>query len=190
MSELRIFSDSDPSHTDFVTNDVEQIQMHLRQIGVDFERWEAMQELDAHATQDEVIEAYRDSIDALMSRHGFRSVDVIGVNPDHPEREALRSKFLNEHVHDDFEVRFFVDGQGLFFLHADDKVYSVLCTAGDLIRVPAGTRHWFDMGPQPRFKAVRLFTSEAGWQAKFTGDPIAERFPRLNADGVPERKAA
>lgn len=190
MSELRIYSDDDPSRTDFVSNDLEQIQLHLRQIGVEFERWEAMQEIDAQATQDEVIEAYRDSIDTLMSRHGFRSVDVIGVTPDHPDREAMRAKFLNEHVHDEFEVRFFVDGQGLFCLHVDDKVYTVLCTAGDLISVPAGTRHWFDMGPQPQFQAVRLFTSESGWQARFTGNDIAGRFPQLSADGQPERKAA
>jgi 1,2-dihydroxy-3-keto-5-methylthiopentene dioxygenase len=43
--------------------------------------------------------------------------------------------------------------------------------------VPAGTRHWFDMGPAPRFTAIRLFTTPAGWVANFTGTPIARNFP-------------
>jgi 1,2-dihydroxy-3-keto-5-methylthiopentene dioxygenase len=55
----------------------------------------------------------------------------------------------------------------------------VLCTQGDLIGVPDGTRHWFDMGPNPHFVAIRLFTNPAGWVANFTGDEIAARFARL-----------
>ncbi len=54
----------------------------------------------------------------------------------------------------------------------------MLCEEGDLISVPAGTRHWFDMGPNPRFTAIRLFTNADGWIANFTGDTIADRFPR------------
>ncbi len=190
MTELRIFADDDPQRTLLLSTDPEQIREHLQQIGVEFERWEAAHELDAQATQDEVIEAYRDSINRLMRRHGFRSVDVVSMRPDHPEREALRAKFLSEHRHDDFEVRFFVDGQGLFCLHVDDRVYAVLCTRGDLISVPAGTRHWFDMGPAPSFTAIRLFTTEDGWQARFTGDDIAERFPRLDGRGRVLHEAA
>jgi 1,2-dihydroxy-3-keto-5-methylthiopentene dioxygenase len=35
------------------------------------------------------------------------------------------------------------------------------------------------MGPNPHFIAIRLFTNPEGWVAKFTGEPIADRFPRL-----------
>jgi 1,2-dihydroxy-3-keto-5-methylthiopentene dioxygenase len=48
---------------------------------------------------------------------------MISVRPDHPDKVALRNKFLAEHTHDDFEARFFVDGHGLFYVHPDDKVY-------------------------------------------------------------------
>jgi 1,2-dihydroxy-3-keto-5-methylthiopentene dioxygenase len=75
-------------------------------------------------------------------------------------------------------VRFFVAGSGLFTLHLDDRVYEVLCQAGDLIGVPGGTPHWFDMGPSPSFVALRLFTNPEGWVASFTGSDIAGRFPR------------
>ncbi len=60
-------------------------------------------------------------------------------------------------------------------------MHGVLCTRGDLISVPAKTRHWFDMGPRPEFKAIRLFITPEGWVANYTGDKIADGFPRLEA---------
>jgi 1,2-dihydroxy-3-keto-5-methylthiopentene dioxygenase len=103
------------------------------------------------------------------------------MTPDHPERATLRSRFLAEHHHGEDEVRFFVEGEGLFTLRDNDQVHSVLCQTGDLIAVPAGRRHWFDMGPSPYFTAIRLFVDPAGWVANFTGDRIADRFPRHEA---------
>ena len=97
----------------------------------------------------------------------------------HPDKAALRQKFLSEHTHSEDEVRFFVAGSGQFTLHLGDKVYDILCEQGDLIGVPDGTRHWFDMSEQPHFVAIRLFNNPAGWVANFTDDPIAERFPRM-----------
>ena len=114
-----------------------------------------------------------------MQENGFQSVDVVSLNPDHPDKAVLRAKFLNEHTHSEFEVRFFVEGQGLFYLHLGDQVYTVLCEQGDLISVPAGATHWFDMGANPHFKAIRLFTNPEGWVANFTGSDIANRFPKL-----------
>lgn len=181
MSELRIYADHDANRPEAVLSSFEDIRGQLSGIGVEFERWEASQQLDEQASQDEVIEAYRQSIDRLMKRHGFKSVDVVSIYPAHPQRETMREKFLQEHTHDDFEVRFFVDGEGLFNIRRDGKVYAVLCQRGDLISVPANTTHWFDMGPRPQFTAIRLFTTPDGWLANFTGDTIAERFPRLEA---------
>jgi 1,2-dihydroxy-3-keto-5-methylthiopentene dioxygenase len=74
-----------------------------------------------------------------------------------------------------------VEGKGLFSLHIDDKVFEVLCEKGDLISVPANTAHWFDMGPRPRFVAIRFFNNPEGWVANYTGSPIAEQFSRLES---------
>ena len=180
MSELRIFSETDPKKPESTYTQFEQVRDKLAGIGVLFERWKASRELDAGATQDEVIEAYRVPIDRLMQRFGFKSVDVISLYADHPQREAMRDKFLHEHTHDDFEVRFFVEGEGMFYIRKAGKVYATLCTRGDLISVPANTTHWFDMGPTPHLKAIRLFTTPEGWVAKFTGDKIADTFPKLD----------
>ncbi|HEX4872706.1 MAG TPA: cupin [Nevskiaceae bacterium] len=181
MSELRIYDETRPERPLEVLHRFEDIRERLSGIGVEFERWEASKQLDAQASQDEVIEAYREAINTLMRKHGFKSVDVVSIHPAHPQKDAMRDKFLNEHTHDDFEVRFFVDGEGLFCMRAQGKVYACRCQRGDLINLPAHLTHWFDMGPAPAFKAIRLFTKEEGWVASFTGDPIASRFPRLEA---------
>ncbi len=156
------------------------IRTRLNTIGVQFERWEASCKLAADADEDTVLTAYRDSIARLKQQYAFQSVDVISLNPDHPEKAAIRQKFLAEHTHDDFELRFFIEGRGLFYLHVADKVYAVLCEQGDLISVPAHTAHWFDMGEQPHFKSIRFFTQADGWVARFTGSDIALSYPALD----------
>jgi 1,2-dihydroxy-3-keto-5-methylthiopentene dioxygenase len=146
---------------------------------VRFEQWEANAPIAPGASQEDVIAAYRGDIDRLMREEGYQSVDVISLAPDHPDRAALRQKFLSEHTHSEDEVRFFVAGSGQFTLHIDGHVYDVLCEAGDLIGVPDGTPHWFDMSESPSFVAIRLFTNKEGWVANFTGTDIAGRFPRM-----------
>ena len=153
----------------------------LRTIGVEFEHWQADRILADDADQDTVLDAYRYSISALNTRYGFRSIDVVSLTPDHPDAATLRNKFLAEHTHADFEVRFFVDGRGLFYLHVGDRVYLVLCERGDLISVPAGTTHWFDMGTHPFFKCIRFFTTPDGWVGEFTGSDIVGRFPDFDS---------
>jgi 1,2-dihydroxy-3-keto-5-methylthiopentene dioxygenase len=190
MSELRIYKDSEPGKPEKTLHSFESMRDELAKIGVEFERWTASKQLDPQATQDEVIEAYRAPIDKLMRKYGFKSVDVISMYPDHPKKQEMREKFLSEHVHEDFEVRFFVEGRGLFNLHVKGKVYAMLCERGDLLSVPANTTHWFDMGPEPVLKAIRLFAIPEGWVAKFTGDPIADKFPRLETPNYKLAKAA
>lgn len=178
MSRLRIFNDTDPGQPRFTSSDGQAIATELAKIGVTFERWQANAPIEPGATPEQVMDAYRTDIDRLVAERGFRSVDVVSIAPDHPDRAAIRSKFLDEHFHKEDEVRFFVAGSGLFTLHAGGKVYEVLCEAGDLIAVPDGTTHWFDMGPEPSFVAIRFFTEPDGWVGHFTGTDIATRFPR------------
>jgi 1,2-dihydroxy-3-keto-5-methylthiopentene dioxygenase len=186
MSRLRIFDETRPQAPLAVHHEHAAITRELGKVGVRFERWEANQPIAPGASQDAVIAAYRNDIDRLMAAKGYQAVDVISLAPDHPERAALRQKFLSEHTHSEDEVRFFVAGSGQFTLHIGDKVYDVLCEQGDLIGVPDGTRHWFDMSESPYFVAIRLFTNKNGWVAQPSGDDIAGRFPRmLPSSGAP-----
>ena len=158
-------------------NDHALIAAALGELGVQFERWQAEQPLPSDADQAAVLAAYHEDVEKLNAQYGFQSVDVVALGRDHPQKAEMRQKFLNEHTHADFEVRFFVDGSGLFYLHVSDKVYLVLCEKGDLISVPANTTHWFDMGANPHFKCIRFFTTPDGWVGEFTGSDIAKRFP-------------
>jgi 1,2-dihydroxy-3-keto-5-methylthiopentene dioxygenase len=176
MTVLTVLSDDASGPAETMTGHA-VIAERLGAIGVQFERWEAGRPLTRDADQDEVLDAYRSDIERLNERFGFQSVDVVSLQPDHPDRAAFRQKFLAEHTHDDFEVRFFVDGRGLFYLHVDGRVHMLLCERGDLISVPAGTTHWFDMGERPDFKCIRFFTRPEGWVGNFTGSDIATRFP-------------
>ncbi len=179
MSSLAIYPQDDGANPLERTRDGGRIAQALAAEGVRFERWRADSELADAADQGAVLEAYRVSVDRLVREGGFQSVDVIRMKPDHPEKRALREKFLQEHRHSEDEVRFFVEGKGLFFLRLGDRVFQVLCEKGDLISVPANTPHWFDMGDCPEFTAIRFFNNPDGWVAHFTGDAIANRFPKL-----------
>lgn len=157
--------------------DFTAIAAMLALAGVTLERWEAGVALPGDARDADILAAYGADIERLKAIGGYQSCDVMRLAPDHPDRAALRGKFLAEHIHDDDEVRFFVEGAGLFYIHAGDAVHALECTRGDLIVLPAGTRHWFDMGEHPSFTAIRLFTTPEGWVARFTGDDIAEHIP-------------
>ncbi len=158
--------------------DYQAIKGRLEEINVLFERWEPSKPLGRDAGEEEVLDAFTEEINRLMVRFGFRSCDVVALTPDNPKKEELRNKFLDEHTHSDFEVRYFVYGDGVFYLHPNDKVYVVHCEGGDLISVPPNTPHWFDMGENPDFKCIRLFTTEEGWVANYTGSDIAKKFPK------------
>jgi 1,2-dihydroxy-3-keto-5-methylthiopentene dioxygenase len=178
MSRLRVFSAPDADTVLLETQNPTAIANELAGIGVKFERWQAAVNLAPGCSGDEVLAAFRLDIDRIMEKGGYKAVDVISLSADHPDRTALRQKFLNEHTHAEDEVRFFVGGGGLFTIHAHNKVFEVECKKNDLINLPAGTKHWFDMGEFPSFIAIRIFTNPAGWVANFTGSDLAMRFPR------------
>jgi 1,2-dihydroxy-3-keto-5-methylthiopentene dioxygenase len=177
MSRLTVFEDHTPDSPVILTEDASRMSAELGRIGVQFERWESPVSLSPDDDADVILEAYRPYLDALMGAKGAGSADVLKLTPDNPNAAALRQKFLSEHIHTEDEIRFFVHGGGHFIMHVEGKVYDAYCEAGDLISVPANTRHWFDAGEKPFFTALRVFTDPSGWVAHFTGDRIADRFP-------------
>ncbi len=179
MSRLRIFGEADPGVALLDTRDFDAMRSELAAINVGFERWQATQQIHPGDSPEVIMAAYRTDIDRISNERGFRSVDVVSLSPDHPQREEMRGKFLEEHFHKEDEVRFFVAGSGLFTLHVADRVYEITCVKDDLISVPDSTTHWFDMGPEPNFVAIRFFTQPDGWVGHFTGSDIARRFPRF-----------
>ncbi len=177
MSKLTIF-DEKANNLDSENSDSE-IAKKLKAVGIEFRQWTADKEITKEMDQEDIISAYKVEIDKLVETKGYKAIDVVSMYPDHPDKKMLRDKFLSEHTHSEDEVRFFVRGSGLFTMHINDSVYSILCNKNDLISVPANTPHWFDMGENPEFTAIRMFNNPEGWVAKFTGSKIADIFPKV-----------
>ncbi|CAM4301173.1 1,2-dihydroxy-3-keto-5-methylthiopentene dioxygenase [Pseudoalteromonas maricaloris] len=180
MSQLTIYQVQNPSQALQQEQDANIIASLLAEQGVRFEQWQANTDITAEMSQDDIINAYQSDIERLKAQGGYQTVDVISLAKGNPSASELRQKFLFEHTHSEDEVRFFVKGQGLFCLHLNDRVYQVLCQQGDLISVPENTPHWFDMGSDPEFTAIRLFNNQEGWVAKSTDSEIAKQFPLLD----------
>ncbi|MCI4028998.1 1,2-dihydroxy-3-keto-5-methylthiopentene dioxygenase [Dickeya dianthicola] len=179
MSALTIFSDTDARQPVWQSREADAIAQQLSAIHVRFERWQADRDLSATPSAEEVLAAYQHEVDKLVAEKGYQSWDVVSMRADNPQKAALRTKFLSEHTHAEDEVRFFVEGAGLFCLHVDGRIFQILCEKNDLLSVPAGIQHWFDMGSAPHFTAIRLFNNPDGWIAHFTGDAIADVYPKL-----------
>lgn len=181
MSRLTVYTDTNPDVPLLDTRDGEAIRAELSTINVTFERWEAAKTFDTNAGDADVLEAYEGDIERIKKIGGYQTVDILRCNDATPDKPAIRAKFLNEHTHNEDEVRFFVDGAGVFYLRTGGKVYMTLCERGDLISVPAGITHWFDMGENPNITAIRFFDNKEGWVPHFTGTDIAQQFPKFES---------
>jgi 1,2-dihydroxy-3-keto-5-methylthiopentene dioxygenase len=149
----------------------------LARSGIDYERWTPARSLPAGAPAEEVLEAYRAEIDTLNAKGGYQTADIVDVTPDTPNLEAMLARFRREHWHDEDEVRFILEGSGVFFIHPrEGKVFAIEVGPGDLIRVPRGTWHWFDLCAERRIRAIRLFQDPAGWTPRYTESGVDAAF--------------
>jgi 1,2-dihydroxy-3-keto-5-methylthiopentene dioxygenase len=131
----------------------------------------------ADASADAVLAAYADKISDLKARGGYTTADVIDVTAATPNLDAMLAKFSREHWHDEDEVRFIVEGRGLFHISPPGgPVFAIEVEAGDLISVPRGTRHWFDLCAERRIRAIRLFQDVSGWTPHYTDSGIDAGF--------------
>ncbi|MCA9156131.1 MAG: cupin domain-containing protein, partial [Planctomycetales bacterium] len=138
--------------------DPDAIREFLEPFGIWYERWDVEGRLGAEATNDEILATYEPEIDRLKQRGGFVTADVINVSPETPGLDAMLEKFNKEHTHSDDEVRFTVKGSGVFHIHpSNGPVFGVQVESGDLINVPAGVRHWFDLCSDRTIRCIRLF---------------------------------
>ncbi|HEU4683040.1 MAG TPA: hypothetical protein VFS39_00880 [Nitrospira sp.] len=159
--------------------DEAEIQAFLGVRGIVYDRWHLERDLPSHASDADVLAAFGLWLDPFMRKGGYRAVDVVTVSMQTPNLQAIRDKFLREHTHSEDEVRMFVEGEGLFWFHLqrpEDEVFSLLCRKGDLISVPADTKHWFDLGDNPAVRAIRIFTDQAGWVPHYTNSGLEQRY--------------
>jgi 1,2-dihydroxy-3-keto-5-methylthiopentene dioxygenase len=163
--------------TNLKIDDLNQIKEKLNHYGVFLAKWEASKPLHNDSTKDEILAAYSHELKPFMEKNGYVTADVINVHPKTENLLAIREKFMKEHTHSEDEIRFFVDGEGVFWFHFEDgEVYNVVCKAGDFISVPKNYKHWFDLHPNYFVKAIRIFSNIEGWIANYTNSQIDQKY--------------
>ncbi len=161
-----------------VIDNPKEIGAFLAKHDVFFDQWTCEVKFSDTSTQEDVLSAYANDLKPFMDRGGYLTADVISINSSTENYESIRAKFLAEHTHSEDEIRFFVDGQGFFWFNLENApVFNVLCQKGDLISVPAGTKHWFDAGiSNPFVKAIRIFIDPSGWIPEYTYSGIEKHY--------------
>ncbi len=158
-------------------SDPEAITQYLAGIGIDYERWNPSHPVAPDAPAEEILAAYAPEIEKLKAQGGYATADVIDVNPQTPSLEAMLAKFNREHWHDEDEIRFIIQGRGLFHIRPRrGRVCAIEVEAGDLIRVPRGTWHWFDLCGEREIRAIRLFQNTSGWTPHYTDSGVDQNY--------------
>jgi 1,2-dihydroxy-3-keto-5-methylthiopentene dioxygenase len=171
MAVLRIPDDQRSLH------EHNEIRDYLAGIGIDYERWPLADSVTPDASAEQILSAYAPQVDQLKRRGGYVTADVIDVDADTPGLDAMLAKFNIEHRHDEDEVRYIVAGRGLFHIHPQaSPVVALEVEAGDLIRVPRGTLHWFDLCADRRIRAIRLFQDTSGWTPHYTSSGLDRNY--------------
>jgi 1,2-dihydroxy-3-keto-5-methylthiopentene dioxygenase len=154
-----------------------EIRNYLANIGIDYEQWEPLEDVSNETSSEKILYAYTKQINELKTRGRYVTADVIDVNYNTPGLDSMLAKFNIEHRHEEDEVRYIIDGRGLFHIHPQNSpVVAIEVEAGDLIRVPRGTLHWFDLCGDRRIRAIRLFQDTSGWTPHYTHSGIDTRY--------------
>ena len=160
--------------------DPQEIASFLAGVGIWYSRFDGTDSLPEDAGDQEILDAYKGPIQKLMAEGGYVTADVINVKPETPGLEAMLNRFNKEHWHDEDEVRFIVQGRGLFHVHPNEgPVFSIEVVKGDMIRVPRGTHHWFDLCSDKTIRAIRLFQDTSGWTPHYTETGEETKFQPL-----------
>lgn len=159
--------------------DPNAIREMLESNEVIFEQWDISRlattpKAEGETDQDHVLRAFSDEVKRISVARGYQSADVISLWPDTPNLDAVLAKFDKEHFHSEDEVRFVVSGRGIFAIRGlDGEMYDVEVHPGDLLAVPEGKHHYFELCEDKHIQCIRLFTDKAGWIAHYIEDDNA-----------------
>ena len=180
MACLSVYAASHPQQPGKVLGWPEHVSAALAQVGLRYARCQPTEPLHKDCTDAELLAAYAQPVIRLQQERPALFVQVVRIAGDAQPPGAPHAHCLDEHSHAEDELHLIVAGQALLSLHAAGQVYQLLCEKGDLLVIPAGTRHWFDYGPQPHCVSIRLLGSEEAGRVQLSGNPIASHFSRLD----------
>ena len=160
-----------------ILREFDEIKQYLENIGIDYERWQASYDISPDASDEEILQAYSAEIEKLKLKGGYVTADVINIVPTTPNLNEMLDKFKKEHWHDEDEIRFIIKGSGIFHIAPENaEVVAVEMQPGDLIRVPRGTHHWFNLCGDKTVRAIRLFQNPSGWTPFYTESGLEKNY--------------
>jgi len=127
---------------------------------------ETLESLGVHYWQ-VPTENWEPKIDAIAAERSYKNRDIINVTKAGlgDLYETKIKSFFEEHLHEDEEIRYILDGRGYFDvreLRTDDWI-RIRVEPGDLLVLPAGIYHRFTLDDTNAIKALRLFKDEPKW---------------------------
>ena len=143
--------------------DKNEAKMFLSKYGLYGEFW--LPEVADSSISDPLVK-YKNQIEKLKKKFGYASADVCAMSSNTQNLDKMLSAFVKEHHHSDDEVRFTVEGEGIFGVNPlTDPPFEVCVEPGDLLVVPADTRHWFDLTEKKNICCIRVFKENPKWEA-------------------------
>jgi 1,2-dihydroxy-3-keto-5-methylthiopentene dioxygenase len=161
--------------------DNEEVKKFLKDYGVEYDHWfipassktyTAKQTL-SDVEKEELLMTLNDRFEFLKAKEGYTTRDLVVLHPDVPGIKDILAKFDKVHTHSDVEVRYIIDGSGLFGFVSLDGNFLVHVFASDFISIPKGTEHWFTLDEKMRIKAVRYFKDMSGWVPNYVEGAVA-----------------
>ena len=120
-------------------------------------------------------------IDSIARKRDYKNRDTITVSAA-AMGEIYESKvrmFFAEHLHEDEEIRYILDGHGFFDVRSEgDEWVRIWLEKDDLIVLPAGIYHRFTTDEGDYIKAMRLFKDEPKWTPLNRGAETDENLHR------------
>jgi 1,2-dihydroxy-3-keto-5-methylthiopentene dioxygenase len=176
MANLRLENDT-------TLTDLDAIAAELAPLNIQLSHWPVGDDallqalLQKAALDDSEKEQVLQRIDRyfqqLKAAAGYTCRDLVVLHPNVPNLDTMLAKFNKVHTHADDEVRYIVEGEGIFgFVQPDGTQVELTVQPEEYINVPAGTEHWFYLTETKRIKAVRYFIGTEGWVPEYTGTPI------------------
>ena len=158
-------------------SEVDSIRSFLAPFGIWYEKWDVDGRIGPNASNEEILAAYSPEIERLKAAGGFVTADVINVNPETPNLDQMLQKFDKEHTHSEDEVRFTVRGSGVFHIHPEGgPVFGITVESGDLVNVPCGTKHWFNLCKDKTIRCIRLFQDMSGWTPSYIAESVHQNY--------------
>ncbi|MCB1142678.1 MAG: acireductone dioxygenase [Leptospiraceae bacterium] len=158
--------------------DVQEIQTFLRDFNVTFDHWSIPSEARVYTEKQVLTDSEKESLLQTVENRfvylketmGYKTRDLVVLHPEVPGIDDMLAKFDKVHYHTDFEVRYIIDGSGIFGFVGENEKFLLHVEASDFISVPKNIKHWFTLDEKKRIKAVRYFTDMAGWVPNYVDE--------------------